>query len=168
MGDLAGLLRADAVIVGGGLAGLWAALHLPDDWDVLVIDKGTGPDVGSSPWAQGGMAVAVSPDDSPELHGNDTLRAGSGACSLAAVMVLVEEAPAALAELERLGCVFDRTADGTFDLHREGGQSVARSVHSADATGREIMRVVVDHARARARRLVGSATRLLCAEDRCA
>ena len=168
MSDPAGLLRADAVIVGGGLAGLWAALHLPGDWDVVVIDKGTGPDVGSSPWAQGGMAVAVGPPDSPELHANDTLRAGAGACSLSAVMVLVEEAPAALAELERLGCRFDRAADGTFDLNREGGQSVARSVHSADATGREIMRVVVEQARARARRLVGSATRLLCAEDRCA
>ena len=168
MSELAGLLRADAVIVGGGLAGLWAALHLPAGWDVLVIDKGTGPDTGSSPWAQGGMAVAVGPHDSPELHANDTLRAGAGACDLAAVNVLVEEAPVALDELIRRGCVFDRAEDGSLDLHREGGQSVARSVHSADATGREIMRVVVAEARARAKRFVGSATDLLVDDGRCA
>jgi L-aspartate oxidase len=167
-GSTTGLLRADAVIVGGGLAGLWAALHLPDDWDVLVVDKGSGPDLGSSPWAQGGMAVAVGRPDSPELHANDTLRAGKGLCSLEAVMVLVDEAPQALTELERLGCRFDRDADGKFDLNHEGGQSVARSVHAADATGREIMRVVVQEARRRVRRFVGTATRLLVADGRCA
>ncbi len=163
----AGLLRADAVIVGGGLAGLWAALHLPEDWDVLVVDKGTGPELGSSPWAQGGMAVAVAPDDSPELHASDTIRAGAGACRDEAVNVLVSEAPAALVELVALGCDFDRTPDGSFDLNREGGQSVARSVHATDATGREIMRVVVAEAQRRARRLVGSATRLLVDDGRC-
>jgi L-aspartate oxidase len=163
-----GLLRADAVVVGGGLAGLWALLRLPPDWDVLVIDKGTGPAVGSSPWAQGGMAVAVGKHDSPELHANDTLRAGAGACDLAAVNVLVEEAQAALEDLIQLGCVFDRGPDGELHLNREGGQSVARSVHSADATGREIMRVVVEEARKRARRFVGTATRLLVDEGRCA
>jgi L-aspartate oxidase len=163
-----GLLRADAVVVGGGLAGLWAALHLPDDWDVLVIDKGTGPELGSSPWAQGGMAVAVGPHDSRELHANDTLRAGAGACSLEAVMVLVDEGPHALQELERLGCRFDRGPDGELDLNREGGQSVARSVHATDATGREIMRVVVAEARKRAKRFVGTATRLLVHDGRCA
>lgn len=162
-----GLLRADAVVVGGGLAGLWAALHLPDDWEVLVVDKGRGPDLGSSPWAQGGMAVAVDPEDSPELHARDTLRAGAGACREEAVEVLVEGGPAALDELVRLGCAFDRTPEGGFDLNREGGQSVARSVHAADATGREIMRVVVAAAQRRARRIVGGATRLVVADGRC-
>lgn len=164
----AGLLRADAVVVGGGLAGLWAVLHFPPEWDVLVVDKGSGPDLGSSPWAQGGMAVAVHPDDSPELHAQDTIRAGAGACNEAAVEVLVSEAPSALEELVALGCAFDTTGGGSFDLNREGGQSVARSVHATDATGREIMRVVVPAAQRLARRIVGPATRLLVDDGRCA
>lgn len=163
----AGLLGADAVIVGGGLAGLWAVLHLPDDWDVLVVDPGRGPDGGSSPWAQGGMAVAVHPDDSPDLHAQDTIRAGAGLCRTEAVEVLVHEAREALDELVTMGCAFDRAADGSLDLHREGGQTVARSVHAADATGREIMRVVVARARDRARRVVGTASRLVVAGERC-
>jgi L-aspartate oxidase len=163
-----GLLRADAVIVGGGLAGLWAALHLPAEWEILVVDKGRGPDLGSSPWAQGGMAVAVGPDDAPARHAADTYKAGAGACREEAVEALVDEAREALDELVLLGCNFDRAPDGSFDLNREGGQSVARSVHAADATGREIMRVVVAEAQKRARRIVGSATRILTHDGRCA
>lgn len=163
-----GLLRADAVIVGGGLAGLWAALHLPAEWEVLVVDKGRGTDVGSSPWAQGGMAVAVSPDDSPSLHAADTFRAGADACHEDAVQALVDEAREALDELVLLGCAFDRAPDGSFDLNREGGQSVGRSVHAADATGREIMRVVVAEARRRTQRIVGVATQILLDDGRCA
>ncbi len=164
---LTGVLRADAVVVGGGLAGLWAVLHLPEDWEILVVDKGRGPELGSSPWAQGGMAVAVADTDSPELHATDTVRAGAGACRADAVEVLVSEAPSALEELVELGCAFDRAPDGSFDLNREGGQSVARSVHANDATGREIMRVVVPYAMRRARRIVGSATRLVTGDGRC-
>jgi L-aspartate oxidase len=162
-----GLLRADAVVVGGGLAGLWAALHLPADWEVIVVDKGTGRDVGSSPWAQGGMAVAVDPDDSPGLHAQDTIRAGAGACATEAVDVLVAEASSALEELVALGCRFDRRGDDALDLNREAGQTVARSVHAADATGREIMRVVVDEARKRVQRIVGTAGRLVVDDGSC-
>jgi L-aspartate oxidase len=113
------------------------------------------------------MAVAVAPDDSPELHEQDTLRAGAGTCREDAVRVLVSEAPAALEELVALGCNFDRSSEGSFDLNREGGQTVARSVHAADATGREIMRVVIAEAQRRARRVVGAATRVLVDDGRC-
>src|SRR4029078_7997020 len=103
-----GLLRADAVIVGGGLAGLWAALHLPSEWEILVVDKGRGPDLGSSPWAQGGMAVAVGPDDSAALHAADTYKAGAGACREEAVEALVAEGSDAHYELVLLGCHLQR------------------------------------------------------------
>ncbi|MFN2544921.1 MAG: L-aspartate oxidase [Actinomycetota bacterium] len=154
-------------MVGGGLAGLYAALHLPPDWSVLVVDKGTDTKAGSSPLAQGGMAVPIGPGDSPALHAADTVRVGAGACVEDAVAVLTEEAPAQLEELVALGCEFDRGADGSLDLNREGGQSVPRSVHAKDATGRELMRVVVDRARTRATRMVGAAVELLVQEGRC-
>lgn len=156
----------DAVVVGAGLAGLWALLHLPEGWDVAVVDA-AGGDGGSSPWAQGGMAVAVGPEDSPELHAADTLRAGAGACNAAVVEVLAGEAPSALEDLLGIGCRFDRTPDGALHLNHEGGQSVRRSVHAADATGREIMRAVRERARGRATRVEGTARRLLLGRGRC-
>ena len=113
------------------------------------------------------MAVAVGPDDSPDLHAQDTVRAGANLCRTEAVDVLVHEAHAALQELLEMGASFDRAPGGSFDLNREGGQTVARSVHAADATGREIMRVVASRARARARRLVGTASSLLVAGGEC-
>jgi L-aspartate oxidase len=134
---------------------------------VLVVDKGTETRAGSSPLAQGGMAVPIGPGDSPELHAEDTVRVGAGACVSEAVAVLTSEAPRELEELMRLGCEFDRRPDGSFDLNREGGQTVARSVHAADATGRELMRVVVEHARRRAKRLVGTAISLVVEDGRC-
>lgn len=157
----------DAVVVGAGLAGLWAVLHLPEEWDVAVVDA-AGGDGGSSPWAQGGMAVAAGPDDSPELHAADTLRAGAGACNAAAVEVLAAEAPSALEDLLEVGCRFDRSPDGALHLNHEGGQSVRRSVHAADATGREIMRAVRERARDRATRVEGTARRLLLGRGCCA
>jgi len=154
-------------VVGGGLAGLYAVLHLPADWDVVVVDKGTDRRAGSSPLAQGGMAVPIGPEDSPELHAADTVRVGAGACNAEAVEVLTHEAREVLEELVAYGCEFDRAPDGSFDLNREGGQTVARSVHREDATGRELMRVVVAQARKRARRIEGAAIRLLIGDERC-
>jgi L-aspartate oxidase len=90
-------------------------------------------------WAQGGLAAALAPDDSPERHAEDTLNAGRGSCRPAAVEVLTREAPGAVAELRRLGVRFDAEADGSLALGLEGGHSARRIVHAGGAeTGRAL------------------------------
>ena len=166
-----GRYRTDVLIVGAGVAGLYAARSLPDGYDVIVLDKGEAGRSGSSPWAQGGMAAAVGPDDSPALHAADTIRAGDGLCDPAAVGVLTAEAPATVRDLIDLGAVFDRRpdlpadADPVASLHlaREGGQSVGRSVHRADATGAELVRVLRQAVTDRVQRLEGIAVALAAA-----
>lgn len=159
--------RADVAIIGAGLAGLYAAVMLPDGLDVVVVDKGPADGrSGSSSWAQGGLAVALGPDDSPDLHVADTIRAGDGLVDRAAAAVVAHEAPVQIEHLLSLGAHFDThpglSPDQIAHLHlaREGGQTVARSVHAADATGAELIRVVRDAARPRVRRLVGHAAQL--------
>ena len=123
----------DVVIVGGGIAGLFAALVLAAEADVLVLSK--GPLVGStaSSWAQGGVAAALAADDSPELHYTDTLRVGRGLCRPSAVRALTDEAPARIADLVEFGVPFDE------GLGLEGGHSRRRIVHAEGAnTGHAI------------------------------
>src|SRR5256885_11469757 len=131
----------DLVIVGGGIAGLCAALATPDGARVVVIDKGEAR-AGSSPLAQGGIAAAAGPEDAPELHAQDTIKAGAGICDEQTVKDICAGGPRAIAWLQELGCDFDRARDGALDLAREGGQTVARSVHWRDATGQEIVRAL--------------------------
>jgi L-aspartate oxidase len=155
-------VRADVVVVGAGLAGLYAAVRLPAGLDIVVVDKGLpGGDSGSSPWAQGGLAAALAPDDSPALHARDTLRAGDGLCDPLAVAVLTREIPGHVRELLQLGAQLDRLPgrpDGdlaALDLAREGGQTVGRSVRRADATGAELVRTLRAAAAPRVTRLAG-------------
>ena len=93
---------ADIVVVGSGVAGLTAALHATRAGDVLLVTKVLVDD-GSTRWAQGGVAAALGPDDSPEDHLQDTLEAGVGLCDEQAVRVLCTEGPARLRELMALG-----------------------------------------------------------------
>ncbi len=161
-----GVVETDVAIVGAGIAGLFAAHHLPTDTRVVVIDKGSPRRSGSSPWAQGGMAVAVGPDDTPELHAADTLTAGDGLCDPEAVRVLTREAPGRLAELIALGAEFDPadpSRPATVDnlhLAKEGAQSASRSVHRADATGAEMVRALRVAVAPRVQRLQGTAVGL--------
>ena len=99
----------DLVIVGGGVAGLAAALSMPESSSIAVVDKGEAT-AGSSPLAQGGLAAAVGPEDSTDLHAEDTVRAGAGLCDEDVVRDVCGEGPAAVTWLESLGCVFDRDA----------------------------------------------------------
>lgn len=130
-------LRADYLIIGSGIAGLRAAAELSPVGEVLVLTKAE-PDEGNTGHAQGGIAAAVGPGDSPELHAADTLAAGDGLCDEAAVKALVQDGPRFVRELIEWGARFDRGADGQPALAIEGAHSVRRVLHARDATGREI------------------------------
>ena len=153
-------LAYDVVIVGAGVAGLVAALDLLEidpSLRIAFIDKGEMGSSGSTPLAQGGIAAAVGPDDTPELHALDTILAGDGLCDVRAVDVMVREGPARVDDLIRWGAVFDRNPDGSLALAREGGQRVHRSVRAADASGAEIFRALRIAAGGRVTRLQGIA-----------
>jgi L-aspartate oxidase len=136
----------DVVVIGSGIAGLTAALQLrasPSVGSVMVVTKDI-LSAGSTQWAQGGIAAALGPGDTPEQHLHDTLVAGAGVCDEAAVRALVTEGPAAVHELIALGTVFDHTAGGELSLTREGGHHRDRIAHAGgDATGAEIQRALV-------------------------
>jgi len=123
----------DVLIVGSGLAGLSAALHLPAHLRVGLLTKGALNE-GASAWAQGGIAAVMADNDSFASHVSDTLTAGAGLCDLAATQFVVENAPAAIRWLIELGVPFTEE-DGVLHLTREGGHSERRIVHVTDATG---------------------------------
>jgi L-aspartate oxidase len=133
----------DVLVVGSGVAGLTVALQLREaGLHVTVVTK-VNIDDGSTRWAQGGIAAVLDPLDSPEAHAFDTEIAGVGLCDPAAVRVLVEEGPARVRELMRLGAAFDRNPDGSLMLTREGGHRADRIVHAGgDATGAEVQRAL--------------------------
>ncbi|WP_421732231.1 L-aspartate oxidase [Cellulomonas sp.] len=137
-------VEADAVVVGSGIAGLTAALELRTRVPrVLLVTKDILAS-GSTVWAQGGIAAALDPSDSPSAHLQDTLVAGAGLCDPRAVEVLVTEGPARVRELVKRGAVFDTASDGSISLTREGGHHADRIAHAGgDATGAEISRALV-------------------------
>ena len=139
--------RADVVVVGSGIAGLTAALELRsrlgESGRVLLVTKGELSS-GSTVWAQGGIAAALDPTDSPQAHLEDTLVAGVGVCDRTAVEVLVTEGPDRVRELVALGARFDRAPGGDIALTREGGHHADRIAHAGgDATGAEISRALL-------------------------
>ena len=141
-------LDADYLIIGSGIAGLRAAADLAPSGRVLILTK-ADPAESNTGYAQGGIAAAIGPDDSPGLHADDTIKAGDGLCDPEAVRVLVEAGPADVRTLIEWGARFDTSADGTVALGREAAHTVRRVLHAADATGREIGRaleVPVGHA----------------------
>jgi len=138
--------NAPVVVVGGGLAGLSAAIELAPAPVVLLSRCALGNEVASA-WAQGGIAAAVGTGDSPALHAADTLAAGDGHCDPDIVALVTREAPAAIAWLERHGAAFDRSPDGRIALGREGGHGLRRIAHVRDATGAAVTGALVDLAR---------------------
>jgi L-aspartate oxidase len=135
----------DFVVVGAGVAGLRAAIELAAAGEVLIVAKDTLRE-SSSEYAQGGIAAAVGPDDSAELHEQDTLAAGDELCDPDAVRVLVREGPSAVYQLIEWGAQFDRE-DSALALGREGAHSRRRVLHAqGDSTGREIARTLYQKA----------------------
>jgi L-aspartate oxidase len=126
----------DVLVVGAGAAGLYTALCLPESLQVGLITKET-VSLSASEWAQGGIAAAVSPEDSPKLHVEDTLKAGAGLCDVPAVEFLAQTAPSCIQSLVNLGVAFDRQ-DQKLALTLEAAHSRHRVLHAADTTGREV------------------------------
>jgi L-aspartate oxidase len=139
-------LDADVVVVGSGVAGVTAVLSVRRSLPgarILLVTKSVLDD-GSTRWAQGGVAAALGPGDSPEQHLADTLTAGAGVCDTAAVRALVTEGPDAVRRLIATGAEFDREPAGPLALTREGGHLRRRIAHAGgDATGAEISRALL-------------------------
>ncbi len=146
MTDLA-FLAGQPVIVGSGLAGLLTALELAPRPCVLLTRAPLGAQA-SSGWAQGGLAAAVAPDDSPALHLADTLAAGDGLCDADVAGRITGAGPEVVARLARHGVRFDRAADGSLAVGLEAAHCRRRIVHAdGDATGAEIVRALADAVR---------------------
>jgi len=129
----------DVAVVGGGAAGLWSALRAAELGARVCLVSRTPLRESASFWAQGGLAAALEPDDSPDLHAADTIAAGRGLCRTAAVRALVEEAPAVVRDLIARGVVFDLDHEGRLALGLEGGHTHRRIVHAGGSqTGREL------------------------------
>ena len=134
-------LRGDFLIIGSGVAGLRAAISLAEVGEVVVLTK-ADPAESNTGYAQGGIAAAIGPGDSPALHARDTIEAGDGLSNEAAVEILVGDGVRYVEELCKWGVAFDRDPTGQLALAREAAHSVRRVLHARDATGREIGRVL--------------------------
>jgi L-aspartate oxidase len=134
-------VRGDFLVMGSGIAGLRAAISLAEAGDVVMLTK-ADPRESNTGYAQGGIAAAIGPDDSPDLHYTDTMAAGDGLCVSEAVTVLVTDGPTYVHELIAWGVAFDRDSAGDPALGREAAHSVRRVLHARDTPGREIGRVL--------------------------
>jgi L-aspartate oxidase len=133
--------RSDLVVVGAGAAGLFACLCAADEGARVTLVSARPLAETASYWAQGGLAAALTVDDSPEQHLSDTIEAGRGLVRRSAAQVLTQEAPARFHDLEQLGVRFDADRHGNVALGLEGGHSRRRVVHAGgSATGRRILR----------------------------
>lgn len=143
-------LFTDTLVLGTGVAGLVAALHAAEGGDVLLVTK-DAVEQSATVYAQGGIAAAVSTEDSPALHAEDTLAVACGLGNEGVIRAVAEEAPECIRDLIAQGVRFD--LEGAELAHgREGGHRAARIVHAlGDATGREISRALLERTRAHPR-----------------
>src|SRR5947208_951463 len=141
----------DVLVIGGGVAGLRAAIAASESADVLILTKDT-IDQSNTWYAQGGIAAVLQPLDSVESHIADTETAGAGLCDHRAVEIVIKEGPQRVLELLSWGANFDKQPGNPHDLAftREGGHSFARIVHAyGDATGKELAQTLINTVRTR-------------------
>ena len=137
----------DFIVVGTGISGLSFALRAAKHGRVAVLTKREAED-SNTVWAQGGICCVADEEDSFDAHVADTLGAGAGLCDEAVVRTIVESAPAAIGAMVAQGVQFDREADGSFSLGKEGGHTNRRILHARDMTGREVIEKLLAAARA--------------------
>ncbi|GHT12386.1 L-aspartate oxidase [Bacteroidia bacterium] len=138
---------SDFLVIGSGAAGLSYALKVAQHGKVTLITKSTLEE-SNTQYAQGGIAAVTNNADSFEKHVADTLLCGAGICNEDVVRMVVKEAPAQIQQLIDWGAQFDKSADGSFDLAREGGHSEHRILHNKDSSGAEIERALTAAVRA--------------------
>lgn len=135
-------LEFDVIIIGAGIAGLYTALHIDERYRCCILTK-EDVEVSNSWLAQGGIAAAISLDDRPIYHLEDTITAGAGLCDKEAVKLLVSEGPQEVRSLVEMQVPFDLNIDGDLDITMEGGHHRRRIVHAGgDATGRETVKAL--------------------------
>jgi L-aspartate oxidase len=142
-------ITCDFLVIGSGVAGLTFALDVADHGQVIIVTKRSAEE-SNTRWAQGGVAAVLSSEDTVEAHIRDTLDAGAGLCHANVVEICAREGPDRVRELMERGARFDHDPSGNVALAREGGHSARRVVHTADATGAEIERALLERARSHA------------------
>ena len=139
-------MKADFLVIGSGIAGLTFALKAAAKGSVIVVTKGKIDECNTN-YAQGGICSVTSSDDTFEKHIRDTKVCGAGKCITEVVELVVERAPDLIEDLINWGTLFDKSPDGNFELHREGGHSEHRILHHRDLTGAEIQRALGESVR---------------------
>jgi len=140
-------LDCDFLVIGGGMGGLTAALHLCAHGRVFLVSKRERYE-SNTRYAQGGISCVMDKADSMDAHVRDTLDTGCGLSEESVVRSVVEGGPERIREMERMGVKFERRPDasGEYDLGQEGGHSCRRVLHAGDITGREMVRALLSRA----------------------
>jgi len=135
-------IKTDVLVIGSGIAGLFAALKISEYADVVLVTKKNKAESNTN-YAQGGIASVMDPKDSFDKHIDDTLIAGAGLCHRDMVEIMVKEGPDRIKDLIKIGTEFT-VKNGKMHLIKEGGHSFPRILHVADLTGKEIERALID------------------------
>ena len=134
--------KTDFLVIGSGVAGLSFALKAAEKGQVTIVTKGEVRECNTR-YAQGGICCVTYPPDTFEKHIEDTMVCGAGKCDPEAVRMVVEGAPEGIRNLIEWGTHFDKTPEGRYSLHREGGHTEHRILHHQDLTGAEIERALI-------------------------